>query len=376
MGTLGSHSPLLTSERMIFVPEIEAFGGAERSCLALSKWLHARQVNHSFLLYKDHVNLSTFADHPLILVELNPEMRFLRKIESLRAFVSRSNLKGPQLLASGIQAALHAGLVGIKGFHTLMHDTPSLVGQGSTDRSVQRAVRSRISNWAIGRGLRSGGNTIVTSEYLKKECREAFSVEASIVRMGGMTDRRSFRLRPVRDRLRMLSVSRVEPSKRIDWILRALAKIESEDNLSSRIQWQFDVVGTGSSLECLRELNRELGLSGRVNFHGFLNDEDLTRMYADANLFLVPARQGYGLPVIEALQRGIPVLLHRESGVSDILLETPWATVMRGDETSMCDSLRSALKSVMNGAHLRVDLPHLPTEDEWAGEIARLCNWM
>ena len=35
----------------------------------------------------------------------------------------------------------------------------------------------------------------------------------------------------------------------------------------------------------------------------------------------MPAVQGYGIPAIESLQRGIPVLLHRESGVSDILLE-------------------------------------------------------
>ncbi len=363
--------------RIIFIPEIEAFGGAERSCLALSRWLYQHQVPHSLLLYKDHINIASMASHPLTVVQLKPRMRALSKVTSLRRYLASMDLEAPQILASGIQAAFHAGLAGMRGFHTLMHDTPSLIGQGTRKTVPWATLRSHASNWLIGRGLRNGGRTIVTSEYLRQECHELYSIEADVVRMGGMIHKPDFRLRPVEGHLRMLSVSRVEANKRIDWILRALAGMENTENrLSATIQWQLDIVGGGSCIEPLKELSRHLGLSGRVHFHGFLSDEDVARHYELAHLFLIPARQGYGLPALEALYRGIPVLLHRESGVSDILLNTPWATVITGGEESMLDGLRSAVSSVVSGKHADVPLPKLPTEDGWAEEVARLCGWI
>ena len=258
-----------------------------------------------------------------------------------------------------------------------MHDTPSLISHGTKKNAPSTQLRLRASNWLIGRSLRKGGRTIVTSEYLKEECRELYSIEADIVRMGGMIDKPDFRLRPVDGQLRMLSVSRIEPNKRIDWILRALAGMENAENrLSATIQWQFDIVGEGSCIEPLKRLSKDLGLSGRVHFHGFLSDEEVGRQYDLAHLFLMPARQGYGLPALEALYRGIPVLLHRESGVSDILLNTPWATVITHGEESLADGLRSAVNSVVGGKHADVPLPKLPTEDSWAEEVASLCGWI
>ena len=129
-------------------------------------------------------------------------------------------------------------------------------------------------------------------------------------------------------------------------------------------------------MEALHALAAELGLANRVHFHGFVSDAALEELYAVADLFLMPAVQGYGIPAIESLQRGIPVLLHRESGVSDILLHTPWATVFAGDEDTMLPALTSAIQSVAAGRHLQAALPAIPSEDSWAEEIARLCRWI
>jgi glycosyltransferase involved in cell wall biosynthesis len=113
-----------------------------------------------------------------------------------------------------------------------------------------------------------------------------------------------------------------------------------------------------------------------VQFHGYVSDSELQRLYAEAHLFLMPAVQGYGIPAIEALQRGLPVLLHRDSGVSDILLDTPWATVIHGDERGMLPGLQKAIGAVVAGVQLQAPVPCLPTEDEWAERVARLCGWV
>ncbi|HKO17252.1 MAG TPA: glycosyltransferase, partial [Acidobacteriaceae bacterium] len=165
--------------------------------------------------------------------------------------------------------------------------------------------------------------------------------------------------------------------KRIDWILRSLADLENRvPSLSSRVNWHLDVVGKGPLIEALSELAKSLGIHGRVKFRGFVADAELHALYDAAHLFLMPAVQGYGIPAIESLQRGIPVLLHRQSGVSDILRDTPWATVIDGGEDQMTPALASAIGAVVAGRHLQQPLPSLPTEEEWAEQVARLCGWV
>jgi glycosyltransferase involved in cell wall biosynthesis len=364
-----------SNSRIIVLTEIEAMGGAERSVLALSRWLYQHQIPNHVVTYIDHVGLAKHAEHPLEVVELRPEMRAAKKIAAMRRYFA-SQPKAPKPLMSGYQPALHATLAGMRGFHCLMHDTPSLFGSSATPNFKRRLAR-RVSDMITGFGLRSGGRTIVTSEYLRAECRREFNVRADIARMGGLASTDAFRPRPVMGELRMLSVSRIEPNKRVDWMLRALEAMEHDTpTLSERVNWHLDIVGKGSSLDAMQRLAANLGLGGHVHFHGYVSDAELTRLYEGTHLFLMPAVQGYGIPAIEALSRGIPVLLHAESGVSDILRRTPWAVVIDGKESAMSHGLRQAIDSTLAGAQLSAPLPDLPTEDDWAARVAGLCNWL
>jgi glycosyltransferase involved in cell wall biosynthesis len=372
-----TETPPIAGSRPILITEIEQFGGAERSVLALARWLHQRNLPCHIVTYADHCNLAQFATHPLPIVVLG-ETGVLRRITALRRYFRSLPANSPRPLASGYQAALHSTLAGMRGFHTLMHDTPSLFSDAAT-RTLPGCLRIAVSNRIIAHGLSSGGNTIVTSQYLRAECLRDFHIEANLARMGGLTLSGSlFRIRPVPPGgpLRMLSVCRIEANKRIDWLLRALAELEATTPpLSQWTDWQFDIAGSGPQLAPLRELTAQLGLAGRVHFHGFVPDSDLQALYDRAHLFLMPAVQGYGIPAIESLQRGIPVLLHRDSGVSDILLETPWATVLTGGPESLIAALASAVDGVLDGRHHAAPQPHLPTEDEWASQVAHLCAW-
>jgi glycosyltransferase involved in cell wall biosynthesis len=367
--------PIPTGSRPIVMTEIDQFGGAERSVVALSRWLHQQGHPNHVVVYYNRCNLAGYATHPLEVVELKPAPGPRNKIAALRRYFRQH--PAPKPLLSGYQPALHATLAGMRGFHVLMHDTPSLFGNQHA-RSVKAKLRIAVSNRIIGHGLRTGGNTIVTSEYLRDECRKDFNVQAKIARMGGLGPASSTPpIHPVDQQLRMFSVCRIEANKRIDWIIRSLAELEqAEPSLSARIDWRLDLAGSGSLIAALQNMAQTLGIGNRIHFHGFVSDEDLEQLYAAAHLFLMPAVQGYGIPAIESLQRGIPVLLHRESGVSDILLDTPWATVMTGGEDRMTSALHSAIDAVLEGKHHTVAQPHLPTEDEWAQQVATLCNWL
>lgn len=364
--------------RPIVIAEIEQFGGAERSALALLRWLKQRGLPAHIVTYADHCRIASYAKYPLEVVELRATGA-KRRIAAMGEYFRARPSGAPVPLLSGYQPALHATLARLRGFHDLMHDTPALFDDPAT-RPLRRSVRLAISNRIIGHGLRSGGQTIVTSEYLKEQCWRDFGVHAHIARMGGMAPEdaaSSFRLRPAVGELRMLSVCRIEANKRIDWILRGLAALSADANSRvSRIEWRLDLAGKGPLLETLRELAKSLRIDHRVTFHGFVDDAELQRLYDGAHLFLMPAVQGYGIPAIESLQRGIPVLLHRESGVSDILLDTPWATIVTGGEEQMPAKLDQAIVGVLDGTLLRAPLPNLPTEDSWAEQVANLCGWV
>jgi len=360
----------------IFTTEIlggGAWGGAERSAVALADWLERRNRHCRLVLYRDTYGIEAHANPGLEKVQLLPAHGPVHKIAALRRYFKPSS-NAPALLVSGYQAALHATLAGLRQFSTLMHDTPSLMGPTSP---LRRGASNRIVGYGLRRAARLGGKTIVTSEFLRDECEHFFGVRAEIVRMGGMGNKTPFHIRSAGNTLRMLSVSRIEWNKRIDWMLRSLAELEHGPTpLSHRTDWRLDIAGTGTQFAMLKDMAGGLGLGDRIFFHGFVSDETLEKLYSEAHLFLMPAVQGYGIPAIESLQRGTPVLLHRESGVSDILLDTPWATVLTRGPEEMTPRLREAIDGVLSGRHHSVALPHLPSEEEWAEKVARLSGWI
>ncbi|HEY1775115.1 MAG TPA: glycosyltransferase family 1 protein [Solirubrobacteraceae bacterium] len=94
----------------------------------------------------------------------------------------------------------------------------------------------------------------------------------------------------------------------------------------------------------LREVAAELGVADAVSFLGWISGEDLEDLFAIARCFVLPTfQEGFGLPVLEAMARGVPV------ACSDI----------------------PVLREVASGAALMFD-PHDPASI--AGAIARLSS--
>ncbi|MHC4194439.1 MAG: glycosyltransferase family 4 protein, partial [Planctomycetota bacterium] len=63
-----------------------------------------------------------------------------------------------------------------------------------------------------------------------------------------------------------------------------------------------------------------LGIGNKVLFTGFLHGEDVRKIYKMADLFVMPSvSEPFGLVPLEALNNDVPVIISKQSGVSEVL---------------------------------------------------------
>lgn len=141
----------------------------------------------------------------------------------------------------------------------------------------------------------------------------------------------------------ILFVGTIEPRKNLTRLIQAYSR------LSSYIKSQYDLVIVGSSgwgnmnLSRLIELN---DLSKNVKMIGYVSDEDLAYLYQHAVFLAMPSlSEGFGLPILEAMSAGIPVLTSNCSSLPEIagdaaLLVDPLSvdSIQRGLEKLLIDS--------------------------------------
>ena len=118
-----------------------------------------------------------------------------------------------------------------------------------------------------------------------------------------------------------------------------------------------------------------MNLSKSVSFTGFIDSNKLEKIYKIADLSLIPGWQGYGLPVLEALYRKIPVVLNKESRISEIFKKNPWVKITNDSKIEFINGLCEHIKKIHFKTPGKNHLKKLPTEEDWAFKIGVCCNW-
>ncbi|MBK8799660.1 MAG: glycosyltransferase [Anaerolineales bacterium] len=92
-----------------------------------------------------------------------------------------------------------------------------------------------------------------------------------------------------------------------------------------------------------------LGLTEQVIFPGFIPGDELPDWYAAAEVFVYPSLfEGFGLPVLEAMACGTPVVCSRAPGVSEVVGEAALAFPSHDE-----DALATALHLVVGQPEVR-----------------------
>jgi glycosyltransferase involved in cell wall biosynthesis len=109
------------------------------------------------------------------------------------------------------------------------------------------------------------------------------------------------------------TVSAGREHKNLPRLVRAFASLPRSD---CTLVMAGDVSRQEQELHALAEAG---GVAARVRMPGWLSPEDLEGLYRSATCFVVPSlMEGFGLPVLEAMQRQVPVACSRTSSVGEV----------------------------------------------------------
>jgi glycosyltransferase involved in cell wall biosynthesis len=113
----------------------------------------------------------------------------------------------------------------------------------------------------------------------------------------------------------VLFLGRITMQKGPEYFLAAAKKVlQVMDNV------KFVMAGSGDMIKRMIELAAAMGIGHRVTFTGFLRGKDVDRVFEMADLYVMPSvSEPFGLAPLEALTHDVPVLISKQSGVSEVL---------------------------------------------------------
>ena len=134
---------------------------------------------------------------------------------------------------------------------------------------------------------------------------------------------------------KIVSVSRLEPVKNIEGIIRVVQKLK-QDN----IKIKYTIVGEGSSRTVLHDIVKKLDLEKEIEFVGF--QKDATNYYQDSNLYVLNSfSEGFSNSLLEAMYLKIPSVTTNVGAASEIIKDgiNGWI-VTSNDEIELYQKIR------------------------------------
>lgn len=132
-------------------------------------------------------------------------------------------------------------------------------------------------------------------------------------------------------------LGRITYQKGPDYFVEAAAKVLAKmDNV------RFVMAGSGDMLNHIVSRVAKLGISDRFHFTGFLKGDDVQKMFALSDIYIMPSvSEPFGISPLEAMRSGVPVIISKQSGVAEVLDNA--VKVDYWDVDAMADAIYSLL---------------------------------
>jgi glycosyltransferase involved in cell wall biosynthesis len=194
-----------------------------------------------------------------------------------------------------------------------------------TPETATAGLRAYL-NSAVPRSVRRADRILADSEATRQDLIELYQTPPDKIRV--LYSGVDHRFQPVRtektlDAVRkkyqlgsgpfILSVGTIQPRKNYERLVEAFRRLDNAD-------FKLVIVGGKGWLDHpLYKLIEKLGMEESVQFLGFVADDDLPALYSAAHVFAFPSLyEGFGLPALEAMACGTPVLTSNISSLPEV----------------------------------------------------------
>ncbi len=232
-------------------------------------------------------------------------------------------------------------------------------------RTGKTPVRFRLERWLETRCLSQAAAIIVPSRQTRDDLMELHGLAPELIRV--IPEAADPGLAPLEDLTRREEVLRfrgldparpfwlylggIDQRKDVGSLLKALAALK-EQEVPGELVMAGSIEGDKQYPGLLKEIER-LGLGGRVRMLGYVSDAELPALFSACLAFVFPSLyEGFGLPPLEAMACGAPVVAIKASAVPEVVGEAG-ILVEPGDAAALAQALKALATIPELAAELR-----------------------
>lgn len=147
------------------------------------------------------------------------------------------------------------------------------------------------------------------------------------------------------------TIKTLEKKYGIDYLIKSF-KIIKDKNIN--IDLKLKIGGSGSQLENLKELVKELNLEKDVEFLGRISLDEVSNVFNTFDIAVFPSlKESFGVAAVEAQACGIPVIVSNVGGHPEVVLDGETGLIVESENT---DELSEALLKLINNKDLRENI--------------------
>lgn len=171
--------------------------------------------------------------------------------------------------------------------------------------------------------------------------------------------------------VRFIYAGRLVPSKGVELMIEAFSHCTSTNTTLS-------IYGSGELETFYKELALKWRIDERVQWLGFVSQEQLIEEFSNADVFLFPSlKEAMGTVVLEAMGAGLPVICVDSGGPGYAVTEVTGIKVSLGSKTKMRDDLADAIDRLASSQELRREMgrnarSRVATEFTWDAVVNKM----
>ena len=172
------------------------------------------------------------------------------------------------------------------------------------------------------RGMHGAMKVVAVSYLTKNQCVQMYGVDPNKVEVvynaidingSSAFDEEKYNIH--KDEKIVLFLGRITMQKGPEYFLAAAKKVlEVMENV------KFVMAGSGDMIRRTIEMAAAMGIGHKVLFTGFLRGGDVEKVFKMADLYVMPSvSEPFGIAPLEAMSHDVPVIISKQSGVSEVL---------------------------------------------------------